>query len=758
MNRLRYTSKFGLVAALFLAPLSLVMFFFLKEINSGISFASNERNGVAYLQPVFQLLRHEIDARRVVSEPESAAQSARNNALMADDLKAIEKLSKPVVPFEASKDFDKVNQAWSKISGQQGTAASYGELEDAINGLITTVGNNSQLVLDPDIDSYYTMDTAVVQFGQAAEKIGSARDLASAIAGSKTIPPKDKTDLTVLKGQVATFVGNCASDFGQAKAVNPSVDRELSAINTTVQTDAAAFDKLLDGFTSESKVHANQEAVRASAKTLLADLETAHQSAFKTLDRLLEIRLNGYVQRRLVVVSAVLVFTLLAMYLFAGFYQCTVGSLKELLGSARQIAAGDFSHNVHVAARDEIGELSADLTEMAAALQEVADVANRIAKGDLTTTIIPRSETDVLGISLNTMVSNLRELIGSVASSAEAVAFSGRRVLTAVGETRIATASISDSIGSVSESMVHSSIACNEMAIGCDSQANATTDLARGVSELSAFIETVRSSVAHNNDKVASVVNTAKKSDASFRLAINGTYEIRRHVQLASQEVNLLGERNGEIGKIVDTIGGIADQTNLLALNAAIEAARAGEHGRGFAVVAEEVSKLAVRSAQSTANIEALINEIQTSVHAALAAIEAGRSEADAAADLGEAALVALRDMTDEISSMEAVSSVLASKSESMTQKMNTVSNTIETIASVSTQSAAGAEELSASAATVAAEAQTVVQEVERQTYFVDEIATATGELDSVAKDLLGAVGSFRIASDHRATSRRKAA
>ena len=114
----------------------------------------------------------------------------------------------------------------------------------------------------------------------------------------------------------------------------------------------------------------------------------------------------------------------------------------------------------------------------------------------------------------------------------------------------------------------------------------------------------------------------------NIRQNVDEIQKMASSIEQAGENVQALGARSEQISSIVQTIRDIADQTNLLALNAAIEAARAGETGRGFAVVADEVRKLAERTSASTAEIGAMVSEIQQRTQTAVGHMEKVQDQA----------------------------------------------------------------------------------------------------------------------------------
>ena len=177
-----------------------------------------------------------------------------------------------------------------------------------------------------------------------------------------------------------------------------------------------------------------------------------------------------------------------------------------------------------------------------------AGIVNRVAEGDLTVHIDTRQgDHGSLLFSMKNMVERLSGVVGSVNSSADALA------------------SASEQVSSTAQSL-----------------SQAATEQAASVEETSASVEQMTASVAQNTENARVTDGMASQAAAEAvegGNAVGGTVDAMR-----------------QIARKIVIIDDIAYQTNLLALNAAIEAARAGEHGKGFAVVAAEVRKLAERS------------------------------------------------------------------------------------------------------------------------------------------------------------------
>ncbi|MEQ6924986.1 methyl-accepting chemotaxis protein [Pseudomonas mosselii] len=174
------------------------------------------------------------------------------------------------------------------------------------------------------------------------------------------------------------------------------------------------------------------------------------------------------------------------------------------------------------------------------------------------------------------------------------------------------------------------------------------------------------------NEMVATANEVARSCSSAADAAEHGHRRVaegKQQIEATTDNVNRLGRRLSEssqamveleegsrsINQILGTIRAIAEQTNLLALNAAIEAARAGDQGRGFAVVADEVRALAKRTADSTGEIDQLLNtlggktqEVSQKMESCLDLSRASVSSIESARDSFEGIQLSVNEIRDQ--------------------------------------------------------------------------------------------------------------
>ena len=207
------------------------------------------------------------------------------------------------------------------------------------------------------------------------------------------------------------------------------------------------------------------------------------------------------------------------------------------------------------------------------------------------------------------------------------------------------------------------------------------------------------SSVASNAHEAARTAQNANAETENGKQVVTKTIEsindLARDVSEATDAINNLESETENIGTVLDVIRGIAEQTNLLALNAAIEAARAGEQGRGFAVVADEVRVLATRTQDSTQEIQALIEKLQTGAETAANKIQNGHKTASLSVEQVTNAKAALENIDNAVSQILNMNDEIASAAEEQQAVSEEINATIRDINQGLSDTTQGAEQIS---------------------------------------------------------------
>lgn len=225
-------------------------------------------------------------------------------------------------------------------------------------------------------------------------------------------------------------------------------------------------------------------------------------------------------------------------------------------------------------------------------------------------------------------------------------------------------------------------------------QRDQTIQVVTAINQMGATI----SEIASNAATAADTANQASDNTQTGRQVVTQAKEVISRladdVETTSMVVTQLATTTKDIGSILDVIRDISEQTNLLALNAAIEAARAGEQGRGFAVVADEVRNLASRTADSTEEIQKMINQLQSDAQDAVTAMEAGKAVTFEGVASTDEAVDVLMNISERIADISDRNTQVATATEEQSTVVHTINQNIEEINAINEMTTATAEEL----------------------------------------------------------------
>jgi methyl-accepting chemotaxis protein len=554
-------SKLVAIVVFFLCPIAILLTLFVQTSLKDIRFGAKEVDGVYYLDAILPQVRHLVDARAGekigvldVSKLKQVA-TTYNEAMLSSELYGA---------FEAS------------LKANAAAAPDYAAAIAAAQALIVKVGDSSNLILDPDLDSYYVMDLLLMKL---PDTLAGASDILATIqsqSAMKSLTDDDKTGIMLQIGRLAATMDASAASFKAASAptANPS-----GSVKPALGASYAAYEKATSQFRTEVEKFAIQLRDKPQSKVDTAAIVALHHTAVeatmafwnaasKELKQLLDARLDGFYSKMAWALGLSGAVTLLALILSWSLARSILSGLSRLERTIDKMSTDSIDAPVPLAnGQDEIARLARAVEGFRDSVVQTLDEANSAER------------VEAIGLSqrqaLSTMADQLRATVSDVASSvlgsADAMRFGTETVATNASST---TRKIETVVGSLHGALKN------------------VDSISVSVRELSSAIHSIGSQVGH-------AVTIAED-------ATTGTSRATAHAEDLAVKV-------GRIGEFATLIAQIAAQTNLLSLNATIEAARAGEAGRGFAVVAAEVKALAGQTAQATTHIDRSIAEIQAS-------------------------------------------------------------------------------------------------------------------------------------------------
>lgn len=298
---------------------------------------------------------------------------------------------------------------------------------------------------------------------------------------------------------------------------------------------------------------------------------------------------------------------------------------------------------------------------------QIADIARKIAKGDLTQSFDSKGEKTGIFAAMGEMNGNLREIVVQLSDSVK-------------------------TLTSASGTLVN---VTQETARNSEDQADQLGQTATAMHELSATVD----DIAKNAQQASDVANEADRHSQEGQTVLEDTrmsiQNLVNNIGDVSQIISNLENETKNVGSILDTIRDIAEQTNLLALNAAIEAARAGEQGRGFAVVADEVRSLASRTQQSTEEIQTLITRLQSESKRSVESMQRSAVEAEETAEKANKTSDALNAITESVATIRDMNHQIAVAAEEQNTVVSGISESVEHLNELGKGTASGAEKLS---------------------------------------------------------------
>jgi methyl-accepting chemotaxis protein len=593
LGLLRYAYKILVVPVVLLLLLGFVAKAYVDLQRSQVAFSAKERVGVAYLVPLLDLTARAVTARHLAVTGGDPAAGVQDAVARMDA--ATGRYGAELATVDG---WEQAKQVLTRAGTADGPPAAFDAYNTAVADLLALIvktSDESNLTLDPDLDTYYLMDTLVFRLPILLDTAGRAVDQAALVraAGDASEQGQARVDLAIAAGTLATT--RDSMDAGLATSVEKT--RSTTLRGRTEDGRKAVHDAVSQVIDQATQAAKSGDMTRLGSRQ--GDESRAATFALATalapeLDQLIAERIGGFQTKAVRVEVAIALAVLLVAWLLVGLYRSATVPLHRMVVALGALATGDLTQSVPVETRDEIGQMARALNHAIARVRDAVKAISGSAGG-------------LAGSSgeLSTVSGSLRTAAEEASTQAETVGATAEQVSRNVDMVATGTEEMTASISEIAKSASQAADVAAEAVVIAEEANQTVAKLGTSSAEVGDVVRVI-TAIAEQTNLLAlnATIEASRAGEAGRGFAVvagevkelaqqtsTATGEIGRRIEAIQADTRAAVEAIGGIGQV---IGRINDLQTTIASAVEEQTVTTNEISRTISEVASDSKSIAL--------------------------------------------------------------------------------------------------------------------------------------------------------------------